>query len=67
MKRPFKLEFKPSKPGLIFVICDNDYLSIIDIYCKETFSTLNSNISVLVLHSLYTLSDIKTKAFMILF
>jgi hypothetical protein len=67
MKRPFKLQFMPSKPGPIFVIYDNDYPSIIDIYFLETFSTLNSNIEVLVLHSLDTLSHVRIKAFMLLF
>ncbi len=45
---------------------DNDYSLIIDIFFYETFSTLTQLLA-LALNSLYTLSDIRIKAFMLLF
>jgi hypothetical protein len=45
---------------------NNDYSSIIDKYFYETLSTLSQNLA-LALHSLDTLSDIRIKAFTLLF
>jgi hypothetical protein len=48
-------------------VYDNDYSLIIDIYFYETFSTLTQKHLVLALHSLDTLSDVRIKAFTLLF
>ncbi len=49
------------------VLYNNNYSSIIDIYFYETFSTSSQNLLALVLSSLDTLSDIRIKAFTLLF
>jgi hypothetical protein len=49
------------------LVYDNDFTSIINIYFYETFSTLNLIQEALEFHSLDTLSDIRIKAFMLLF
>ncbi len=49
------------------LIYDNDFTLIIDIYFYETFSTLNVIQKALALHSLDTLSNIRLKAFTLLF
>jgi hypothetical protein len=51
-------------PGAKYSVYDNNYSSIIDIYFYETFSTL---IRVVALNSLDTRSDVRIKAFMLLF
>ncbi len=48
-------------------VYDNDFTSIIYIYFYETFSTLSLNLKVLAFHSLDTLSDVRMKAFTLLF
>ncbi len=63
---PHLVRVQPSVQTLDYVY-DDDFTLIIDIYFYETFSTLNSNQLVLALHSLDTLSDVRIKAFMLLF
>jgi hypothetical protein len=50
----------------ITLVYDNDFISIINIYFYETFSTSNKHLA-LVLYSLDTLSDVRIKVFTLLF
>jgi len=54
---------------LVFLnrLYDNDYSLVINIYVYETFPTLTPNTLALALNSLDTLSDIRIRAFTLLF
>ncbi len=66
--RTVSLFFKEKKIFSVFTILyDDNFTSIIDIYFYETFSTPNPKYKAHMLHSLDTLSDIRIKAFTLLF
>jgi hypothetical protein len=50
-----------------FLVYDNNYSSIIDIYFYETFSISSQDLLALALNSLDTLSDVRKNAFTLFF